>query len=172
MNERPVGISILAVLHAIGGVGLLVLQVVFFLVPPVSESASSVGISPAVLAIGFMLLAGLGLSSGIGMWLGTRWGWWCGALYYVYSVARNFNAFLLVADLAEGPRSREYYSAKFGGRVIVNFLIFLYFFKSNVLAYFGMTGFGKLKAVGILIAITATIFGLFYILGRLVGVSA
>lgn len=165
MNDRPVGVSILAVLHLIGGVLLLGAQVLLFAnLDRVTEGLDTVGIPPALLIVGLMLLAGITLASGIGMWLGTRWGWWCAAFYYVYSVARNANAFLMVSDFAEGleggSRGPGYYYAKFGGRVIIHFLLFLYFFKTNVLEYFDMNDMHKGKAVAILVLITATIFGI------------
>ena len=166
-KERPTGVSILAAIHMFGGAVLLIMQVVMlWKFDAIADTLNEVGIPPILLVLGVMLLAGLGLASGIGMWIGTRWGWWCGAFYYVYSVARNANAFFMVAELAEqfsqdphdlhGP---GYYYAKFGGRVAIHSLLLLYFFKSNVLAYFGLSDIHKGKALLILIAITALIFG-------------
>lgn len=174
MNDRPAGVSILAVLHLIGGVLLLGAQVLLLAnFDRLQEGMYAVGIPPVLLVFGVMLLAGIALASGIGMWLGTRWGWWCATFYYVYSIARNANAFLMVSDLSDalegGTRGPGYYYAKFGGRVVVHFLLLLYFFKSNVVAYFGMDDVHKGKAVGILIAVTAAVFGLSTGIGLLAG---
>ena len=165
MNDRPIGVSILAVLHLIGGVLLLYAQVVLFAnFDRVSESLDTVGIPPTLLVFGLVLLAGITFASGIGMWLGTRWGWWCAAFYYIYGVARNANAYRLVSDLADGleagSHSAGYYFAKFGARVVIYFLLTLYFFKSNVLAYFGLSDMHKATAIGILVSLTAAIFAL------------
>ncbi|MHC4876534.1 MAG: hypothetical protein ACYTGL_08545, partial [Planctomycetota bacterium] len=159
------GVTILAVLHLVGGVLLLVGQVMLLAnLDRVSQGLNGVGIPPALLVMGVMLLAGIALASGVGMWLGTRWGWWCAAFYYVYSVARNANAFLMVSDLADGleggSRGPGYYYAKFGGRVVIHLLLLLYFFKDNVLEYFEAQDQHKGKAIGILIGVTAAIFGI------------
>ncbi len=165
MNNRPVGVSILAVLHLVGGVLLLGAQVLLLQnLDHVSQGINVVGIPPILLVVGVMLLAGIALASGIGMWLGTRWGWWCATFYYVHSIARNANALLMLSnfadELAGGSRGPGYYYAKFGGRVIMHFLLLMYFFKSNVLQYFGMDEVHKEKAVGKLITVTAAISGL------------
>lgn len=165
MKDRPTGVTILAVLHLIGGVLLLFGQVVLLAnLDRVSQGLDAVGIPPALLVMGVMLLAGIALVSGIGMWLGTRWGWWCAAFYYVYSVARHANAFVMVSDLADGleggSRGPGYYYAKFGGRVVIHLLLLLYFFKDNVVEYFEVQDQHKGKAIGILIGVTAAIFGI------------
>lgn len=174
MNDRPVGVSILAVLHLIGGVLLLGTQVFLLAnLDRVSEGMNAVGIPPILLIVGVMLLAGISLASGIGMWLGTRWGWWCATFYYVYSIAINANALLMLSGFADALEDRSrgpgYYYAKFGGRVIIHFLVLLYCFKSNVVEYFGMHDVHKGKVVGILIAITAAVFGLLTGIAQLAG---
>ena len=165
MKDRPTGVTILSVLHLIGGVLLLAGQVMLLVnLDRVSQGLDAVGIPPVLLVMGVMLLAGIALASGIGMWLGTRWGWWCAAFYYVYSIARNANAFLMISDLTDGleggSRGPGYYYAKFGGSVVIHLLLLLYFFKDNVLEYFETQDVHKGKAIGILILVTAVIFGL------------
>ena len=167
MKNRPVGVTIFAILHLIGGVllvGVLLfgLPMLFANLDRVTQVLDKIGVPLIVFVAGLLLLAGITLASGIGLWLGTRWGWWCTTFFYVYSIARNANAFLTVSFFADalegGSRSPEYYYAKFGGRVILHFLFFLYFFKANVLEYFGMQDLRKGRAVGILILVTGTVF--------------
>jgi hypothetical protein len=165
MKERPTGVTILSVLHVIGGVILLGAQVMLLAnFDRVSQGLDAAGIPPVLLVMGIMLLAGIALTSGIGMWLGTRWGWWCSVFYYIYSVARNANAFLVVSDLADelerDSRGPGYYYAKFGGRIVIHFLLLLYFFNANVLEYFETEDVNKGKAIGIVILVTALIFAL------------
>lgn len=159
---RPVGVSILAVLHFIGGILLFGAQFLLFAnLRAMDESLRSFGIPPALLIIGVMFLAILAIASAVGMWTGTKWGWWLAAFYYVYSIFRNGSALLTVVALADqlegGSRGPEYYMIKYGGRVVVHLLLFLYFFKANVLEYFGMETLSKLKAVGILVGICIAI---------------
>lgn len=121
------------------------------------ESLREVGMSPIMVLVGFTFLAVLALGSGVGMWLGTKWGWWLSTFYYMYSVFRNACALWMVISIGDQlqgePRGIEYHMIKHGGRVVVHSLLFLYFFKGNVLEYFDVTSLRKWKAVGILIGI-------------------
>ena len=161
-TTRPVGVSILAVLHLIGGIVLFGAQ--FLLIAnlqAMDESLRSIGIPPVLLIVGVMFLAVLAIASGVGMWMGTKWGWWLAAFYYVYSIFRNGSALLTIVVMADqlesGTRSPEYYMIKHGGRIIVHLLLFLYFFKGNVLEFFGMETLSKAKAIGILVGICIAI---------------
>jgi hypothetical protein len=164
MKERPIGVSILAVLHLVGGVGLVAMQVwMLFDYERIAAGMSEVGIPPTLLFIGVLLLAVLGLASGIGMWIGTKWGWWCATFYYTYGLTRNFNALYFTWSISDeipaGPRGASYYYAKYTARFCVSLLLLLYFFKPNVLAYFDMQGVHRGKAIAALATATAAIFG-------------
>jgi hypothetical protein len=174
MSDRPIGVSILAVLHLIGGVVLLGAQVVLLgKLDEVSAIMDEVGIPPAALVFALLLLTGIVLASGIGMWLGARWGWWCAAFYYVYSVARSINALFSISDFADVLESESrgpgYYYFKFSVGAFIHALLLLYFFKSNVIEYFDMEDVHKGKAIGILVAATAAVYvmtlGISYLAG-------
>jgi hypothetical protein len=63
-----------------------------------------------------------------------------------------------MADQLEGgSRGPEYYMVKHGGRIVIHFLLFLYFFKGNVLEFFGLETLSKAKAVGVLVGICIAI---------------
>jgi hypothetical protein len=157
-TDRPVGVSILAVLHIGGGILLFGAQFLLFAnLAAIGESLRSIGIPPLLLIIGVMFLAVLTIASGVGMWIGAKWGWWLASFYYVYSIFRNGSAVLTVISMADqldgGSRGPEYYMIKHGGRIIVHFLLLLYFFKGNVLEYFRLTTLNKATAIGILAGI-------------------
>jgi hypothetical protein len=133
---RPVGVSILAVLHLIGGIGLFVVQLFLFLfanVAAIEESLRGIGLPPALFVIGVMFLSVLTIASAIGMWLGTRWGWWVASFYYVYGIARNASALVTIVSVADqvtgASRGPEYYLFKHSVRIVVHILILLYLFK-------------------------------------------
>ena len=158
MKERPIGISILSVLYILGGLAILVMQL--FLSGAISEGMESIGISGlySLFAIGF--LGFLGLSAGIGMWTGKRWGWYLGTFYLLYSVARSTNAILMIPSLVEQFGAPEggvdKYYIKYGGRIFFHSLLTLYFFKGNVVEFFGVGNTNPWKRFGILFG--ATVF--------------
>lgn len=163
-TARPVGISILAALHFVGGIILFGGQFLLFAnLQAMEDSLRSVGMPPALLIAGVMFLAVLATASGVGMWIGAKWGWWLGSFYYVYSIFRNGSALLTIvamSDQFEGnSRGIEYYLIKHIGRIVVHALLFLYFFKGSVLGFFGMKDLNKATAiaipVGICIAVMA-----------------
>ncbi len=154
-RQRPVGISILAVLHFGGGILLGTMQFLLYArLAELEEPLRTVGLSPALIAVGLAFLALVGIASGVGMWLGRTWGWWLGAFYYVYAIARSGSALLSVAELQEelagSTRGPEYYYVKYTGRIVVHALIGWYLFRPHVLRYFGLEGLSKWKAVAIL----------------------
>jgi hypothetical protein len=161
-TSRPVGVSILAVLHLVGGVLLFGAQFLLFSnLEAMEDPLRSIGIPPVLLIIGVMFLAILAIASSVGMWMGTKWGWWLAAFYYVYSVFRNGSALFTVvamADQLEGAsRGPEYYMVKHGARIVIHILLFLYFFKGNVLEFFGLEALSKANAAGILVGVCIAI---------------
>ncbi|WP_182870173.1 hypothetical protein [Stieleria mannarensis] len=134
------------------------------------EFLRSVGIPFALLVIGMMFLSILTIASGVGMWMGTKWGWWLASFYYVYSIFRNGSALFTVvtmADQLEGSaRGPEYYMTKHGVRIVIHCLLVFYFFKPNVLEFFDMASVNKARAVGVLVgictglAVAMSVFGL------------
>jgi len=161
-TARPVGLSILAILHVINGVLLFGTQFPMFTnLQEMEGSLRSIGIPQVLPIVDVMLMAILAIASGVGMWIGTKWGWWLASFSYVYSIFRNGSALLAIvamADQLEGDsRGPEYFMIKHGGRIIVHAMLFLYFFKGNVLENFGLETLSKAQAIGILVGICIAI---------------
>jgi len=173
-KKRPVGISILAVLNIVGGV-LGAIVGIFLVIqlgknPEVQQGLAMIGLPPALLKVAYFLIFGLAIASGIGMWKGRKWGWYLGSFSYMYSIVRNANALVTLPllmnsippeDLANMDRDPSYYYVKHGSRVIVSFLVYLYFFKGNVREFFSLTEQKKWKPIlaeiGICIGIAAVV---------------
>ncbi|TWT89093.1 hypothetical protein Mal64_25850 [Pseudobythopirellula maris] len=170
--KRPVGVAILMVLHLIGGVLLLGMTIFLAVLDPEAEfwqMMQQVGLPQVLLVAGMLLLSLLAIGSGVGMWLGTRWGWWLTAFYYAYSVARNASALLspgmIAEEFGEPEEGLTKHYLKFGVRVVIHALLLAYLFKQNVLAYFGMSGVSKGKSFGALALAVVALFALFFLLG-------
>lgn len=177
---RPVGISILSVLHFLGGAALAVLAGVLPMMaarkPEIAETLATIGMPLPLLIAGILFLASLAIGSAVGMWIGAKWGWYLGSFYYVYSVIRNLLAivsvYLLVGqlkpeELADAHRGPEYHYLKFSIRAVIHTLIYVYFFKRNVLEYFGLTQISVLKVVVIELVICSSIAIAFSFLGAM-----
>jgi hypothetical protein len=170
MRARPLGITILAILHLVGGAVLCAVTV-----PLLSKLGTlqgvlrSAGSSVVLLAVSAIFLGALGFSAGVGMWLGKKWGWWLGAFYYVYGVARNASALITVIEmsneLGRGAHGPGFYLMKQAVRIIVHLFILNYLFKTNVLSYFELERLSRGKALSILVSICLAI-------GMVAGVSS
>ncbi|HYO23556.1 MAG TPA: hypothetical protein VEQ85_01255 [Lacipirellulaceae bacterium] len=170
---RPAGIAILSALAIFGGLVIGGLLLYFALYLPPSERrrmgqgvSETLGVPPSLLIASVAFLGLLGAASGIGMWLGRKWGWWLGSFWQVYALFRNANALyatyqlssiLPPEELAAMPGGLAKYYIKFGGRAIISALLYWYFFKSNVREFFGLQNAALWKAalaqVGLCIAI-------------------
>ncbi len=136
-----------------------------------AEGFGAVGVSAVVahLAVGFLALLGLG--AGYGMWTAKRWGWWLGAFYLTYSVARSANALITLPGLIEnaGLSSAEAapHFIKFAGRIIVHSLICWYFFSEGVERYFQVVEASRLKRLGKLVGVTLAVAAFFGVLNAI-----
>lgn len=164
-HKRPVGISILAILHIVGG-GLSCIYVLFLIVLFSSNLETQQVFNNLGDSLSLLPPAILAVISGIGMWKGRRWGWYLGLFYYVYSIVRNLIPFFTlrllmnsipyeeVANLIPGP---AYYYMKYGMGIIVHLLIYLYFFKDDVRTFFQLRLSKKGKWKPILVALCISI---------------
>ena len=150
-GSRPLGISILANLHLWGGViGLLLtplLALRFATSSGMTEGIAVIGGSRVLIILGYFIVFGLAVASGLGMKRGCWWGWHLGAFYYVYNIARNAGALVDLPlifgrippeELEAMERDPAYYVIKYAGRTVVHSLIYLYFFKPHVRGFFGI----------------------------------
>lgn len=182
-KKRPVGISILAGFHIVGGI--LGAIVIVFLVaqlgrkPEAQEGFEQVlamlGLPPALLVVAIVFIFGLSIASGIVMWKGIKWGWYLGSFYCMYIIVLNVNALFTIPmlmssaspeELANMSRGPTYYYVKYGGRVIFHILLYLYFFKGNVREFFSLTEQKKWKPVLAELGVCIGIVAVFSIIAR------
>ncbi|MCG8450817.1 MAG: hypothetical protein MI725_14710 [Pirellulales bacterium] len=159
-RARPIGIVILSWLHLLGGMlllGILVMPLFMETDIDIVNASKEIGFPPAFLVLGVVMLTALNLGAGAGMMLEKTWGWYFAVYYYIHSIYRSGYAFYMVSQLADqfepGERSADYYYAKYGGRTVIHFLIFLYFFSEKVTDYFDIGKFNRAKVLGGLIMI-------------------
>ncbi|MDM4015868.1 hypothetical protein [Roseiconus lacunae] len=156
--KRPRGISILAFLAMTGGIGLFSVPVTYAISWEQARTAfQETGFHPVFALVSLVFLAVLALVGGIGMWRGMKMGWWLGCFYYVYAIFRNGATILNIALVSDSfvaeDQGADQFGAKYVIRVAINFLLVLYFFKGNVLGYFGLSEINKPLAIGILLSI-------------------
>jgi len=178
VTERPKGITILGWLHLIGG-ALMPIAIVFLAVamnryPEGASSLARFGFPQFLIYFGMVIIGALCLSSGIGMLKGKQWGWYLGSFYYVYSILKDTNALLLIPSMMSKLTPEEiegmswgpnYYMSKYGIRIVIYLLLYLYFYKKNVLQFFRLAEKPKWKAilaqvgVAVLIAVVSEFLG-------------
>jgi hypothetical protein len=163
-RDRPIGITLLSILALIGGIGMVALIAfgAFFLIrgddraKEMVEAMATIGLPLPLVAGGVVFLAILAIASGIGMLSGTKWGWYLGSFWYAYAIIRNLSALATVYglshamppdELASSSRTPGYYYTKYAIRLLISFLLYVYFFKANVREYFGLTGASRWKPV-------------------------
>lgn len=166
IRDRPLGVTILSILHVLGGLMMLpLLAALFANSEEAQKPLQELGLPFELLVAGMCFLAISSLLSGVGLFLGRKWGWWLAAFYYVYSIVRHGNALLLTYELAEldggGGRGIGYHRAKFVARIVVAVLVLVYLFRGRVLDYFRFEPGGKLKRLGIVIGVCILMVFLF-----------
>ncbi len=113
--------------------------------------------------VAILFLGVVALAAGIGMWRGKSWGWWLGAFYLMYSVARNISAIVTLPiivgqfELPEAELAENY--IKYAGRIVIHSLLVLYFFKANVEAYFNVDHINAWRRFFTLLVATVVITG-------------
>jgi hypothetical protein len=136
---RPVGIWILSGLHLLAGLLFLAALGLFV------SQRRSLEIADGVMASLFWFvavmcgfLAAVALSSGVGMWLGARWGWWIASFYYVWAVLGVVADFLLtMSQISQfDPLNIAIGLAGKLVQLVIHALILAYLFKRNVRAFF------------------------------------
>lgn len=163
MQKRPLGITILSILSILSGLGVLILQILYN--ETLVQLMNEFEFSSMILVISVTFLALTSLISGVGMFLGKKWGWWLGAFCIIYAIIRNANALISIFNMTDyiesSTKGLKYYLTKHIGRIITNGLVFTYFFKNNVMEYFRIKHYSKYKVALQLIVTGICIFILF-----------
>lgn len=164
--EPPFGILVLAVLSMLGGFIYLVEAGFMFMVGPMPFlSTNGALVISRSLPWGILLLAMLGTGAAIGIWQGKTWGWWMGAIQYVYGVANNMTllAWVLTTTSALGSVSHnpDFYFVRSGVGLVFSVVCLLYLFRENVLAYFGFSQVSHVTRLASLLGLGAFLFAAF-----------
>jgi uncharacterized membrane protein (DUF2068 family) len=108
-KQRPLGVTIIAILTIIGGIALLSIGAVLFVI--------GIGVVLVILGIAYLVMA-------YGLWKGKRWAWTITLIISVISIIVG------IASIATG---------NFGTiiHIIINAVVIYYLYRPNVKAYFG-----------------------------------
>lgn len=165
--NRPVGITLLMVLHLVMGLVLVGIQAwALSNLEDLTQRLNAVGIPHLVVLASTTIISVTALVSGVGMVMGARWGWWFAAFYYLYSILRNLGALATVHGMAqqlesEGTDPAKFYG-KYLGRAAVSALILLYLYRASVLRYFRLESMNRLGAFLYLLGICGSISAIGY----------
>ncbi len=130
--ERPLGVTILAVLAFLGGILLILVGILAAALGAAFATAMIHGVPgfPAFLAaaLGIALIVGgvIELIIGWGLWKGAGWAWWLTVIFTALGLL------IAIASLVSGNVGSVV-------SLIIDGIILYYFFKPHVKAFFGVT---------------------------------
>jgi hypothetical protein len=164
MTERPVGVTIAAVLYSFGGIILLV---------SVAKSVTTVelrsvvpGESSLLTDLGFQGV--IALAAGVGIWSRKKWGWWFATFYLCYSASLGFDLLLSPVLGRQQQVLLDYRGAIM--RVVISLALLSYFFRENVEQFFELAATTRWRRLGILlvcaIAASLALAGISTLVGR------
>ena len=150
-TKRPLLASILAILSIIVGLlFVLVIQFILMTKEYIIERLASSEISYESFMFGMISTAVLYLAVGIGIWKGTKWGWWLAQFFFVHDIFSRLPISLNTITLTYQISSNIYINT-LGS--LVDILLIWYFFRPKTLAYFNMQKVKKIKSILIIIGI-------------------
>ncbi|MNZ70063.1 hypothetical protein D3C78_883830 [compost metagenome] len=158
--DRPMGLSLVAILLVLGGAGLLIIQLIAF--SKLEEMSSLINVSNYVLQGAFVFVGLLGVAAGVGTWIGAKWGWWLALFYFAYAVTRNINVLLTIHNLMDqfggtiGEAVKGYF--KYGVRVLWDCALLFYLCSETATTFFKAKETKKWKALLIVFAICIALF--------------
>jgi uncharacterized membrane protein (DUF2068 family) len=110
-KQRPLGVTIIAILTIIGGIALVSTGAALFVI--------GIGVVLMVLGIAYFVMA-------YGLWKGKRWAWTITLIISVISIIFG------IASIATGNVEAII-------NIIINAVVIYYLYRPNVKAYFGKT---------------------------------
>lgn len=135
-RTRPIGVWILSGLHLLAGL-LFVFAVVMFLQQrEMIDQRLMTGLFGYLVVIAGVM-AVVALSSGVGLWLGTRWGWWIASFYYVWAVLGFVAEFMVMAFRFNLMDAETLVVAVLSKviQLVIHALLLAYLLKPNVRAF-------------------------------------
>jgi hypothetical protein len=163
--ERPIGVSILAVLLFVTGAITLIIELMQ--AQAIAALSGLMGMEAMLLMIALYLQSAVGLAAGAGMWLGKPWGWYLAVFCTAYGILKNGNAILsfsqFFASLETVHANMSVFYIKHGARMVGELAILLYLMRADPLIYFCLpdsAGF-RMKSAAVVFGIGIVIFVLF-----------
>jgi hypothetical protein len=153
---RPLGVRILAALHILGGLALLVFEVMQWIyVTPMADVEWARAALFGMFARDALVCL-LAFGSGIGLWFGATWGWWLAGLFYMQAIFGQVGRLIAYAEVAGGldPATVIWHIVlPSAWRIVVSLLLCAYLLKHNVRAYFFVAHLSTPKALAILLGL-------------------
>lgn len=154
MGDRPVGLTVLAVLHLLGGLFLCALTML--LGGMATAMGPALGVAKVIIVLSMLIVVIVPLASAVGIFIGERWGWWVSAYFYVHAISQNLQRIFLAGDVgaALGVQIDQAENLRVVAvRSLISVLILMYLFQPKVLDYFNIVHDSRWKSLGILVGV-------------------
>ena len=158
-RRRPIGAALFSIATFLGSVAVLLLAL---FAGPLGILDGQVGPVVAIQA-GAAAIGLFGLVTAIGMWSGTRWGWYLTTFGIVFGIVNDLVILASTSVMAAEAPSMAL-DGFFLGRLLrhaIYALILLYFFRSKVEVFYDVRGTARGKRfLGLVVASFLCVFGL------------
>jgi hypothetical protein len=155
-GQRPVGVTILAVLSLLGAIfgaiAVVLALVGATVIQSVQVNLAGVGMLAGLMVGGLALLVVLYFAMGIGLLKGQRWGWWAAVFAYSHVIWERL--FLMIASIIE-PNTLGIVKGAIG--VLVTPLFIVYLCRLRVRSFCNIADAHVGKSLGIAFGITLVV---------------
>jgi hypothetical protein len=170
-HDRPPGIVLLSTIYLVSGVSIGGVLIASIFKPEFARGFAErapTGSAVVLLIAGVIVLSALSIETAAGLWQRAKWAWFLGSFWYAFAIVRDVSAIVVinyyshlpsVLDAARATNERAHLTGALTGRVVASVLLYYYFFKSNVRAYFDLTTAKLWKATVIQLAIGVCLIG-------------
>jgi len=168
------GVTVLAVLQLIGGglVAVVMIGLGSSRRGQIADGIEEIGVTPWFAGLSILMLAVPPLIGGIGMVMDRRWGWWLSGFAHLYRAVLTLQALIVVSSVFDAASLSPEESTrvgvhitKYGGRVVIASLIYMYLMRGHVMAYFGVDDHSRKPVILQQVTVCAVIFGLSWLFG-------
>ena len=172
-RRRPFVVALMAgMCFLLGGLGLRLVGKLLLRADAretLTEAMSLLGMVPYAVFGALLLVHVLQIVVGVGLWTGSRWGWWLGFFYFAHRALQKLLSFAFAifasSPLVDVPLVANEFSASINSWAIIEFVSCIawlgYLLLPEAVVYFRVAQINQWKALGMAAVASVVYSGLF-----------